>query len=200
MSRRATLVSGLSVAMVSLLGARASAAGNAQPVRGSATPSVVTAAPVSESKPVTAPNVAAANVAAANVAAPNVAAPNVAAANDAAASNGCIPAWLINARGIQRLPDRCAGTTASPSDSAVPATDPVCAPHWSVDAKGIRQLSPDCVQTEAPPAGAATVAPTATTSTARPRATVSRSRGRPGCDPPTYTDANGLQRVKRKCL
>jgi hypothetical protein len=113
----------------------------------------------------------------------------------------CIPAWVIDADGIRRLPDRCpsaAGTAAAevatPSAARSPAEPEPCEPPWFVDAVGIRRIRHECLAAEPePPAATSSLVPSAP-------AALDGLDAPSDCDPMYWVDGRGIQRLRPECL
>jgi hypothetical protein len=108
----------------------------------------------------------------------------------------CIPAWVIDAAGIRRLPDRCIETTPATAhiEVAVPPENDRCEPPWFIDSKGKQRIRSECLESN--PSQASTAAGPAVAPRAR-----SEDRNTADCDrQPHWIDANGIRRLRQQCL
>ena len=114
----------------------------------------------------------------------------------APANAHCVPAWVIDAAGIQQLPDHCLANDAT-DEIALPDSDAGCEPPWFIDATGIRRVRQECLRGTAQPAPAAPVGGAAAKRSPAPAASRSQSDG---CEQPFWVDQHGIQRLKMRCL
>jgi len=115
----------------------------------------------------------------------------------------CVPAWVVDASGIRRLPDRC-GTTGASTAPAMPAgvsLSPLPAP--SAPAPGAAVTPASSVPAANVPAAnvpAASVPAVVTPARTVIDARHVRARASKECSPPTYVDQRGVRRLKPNCL
>jgi hypothetical protein len=118
----------------------------------------------------------------------------------------CVPAWVIDAFGVRRLPDRCstadadaidAAPTTPSAGAALPTALDRCDPPVFVDTKGILRIRPACLESTSTLSAPTPPSVSAATSTPSPPPTVADDAA---CDSPTFVDAKGIRRIRLSCL